>query len=128
MRILVVDRYGASLNWTRRLIADGHKVKWYVSPDPKVALVGKGIVDRVDDPRDWYKWADLIFFTDNTKWQREADAWRSMGWPVIAPGVEGAKWELLRDVGLKLADTLPGVKPQLLRQAMGLNDFPEWLR
>ena len=24
----------------------------------------------------------------------------------------------------KLADTLPGVKPQLLRQAMGLNDLP----
>jgi 2-octaprenylphenol hydroxylase len=36
--------------------------------------------------------------------------------------------KLLRDVGLKLADTLPGVKPQLLRQAMGLNDLPEWLR
>jgi 2-octaprenylphenol hydroxylase len=27
-----------------------------------------------------------------------------------------------------LADTLPGVKPQLLRQAMGLNDLPDWLR
>ncbi|WP_259343527.1 hypothetical protein, partial [Salmonella enterica] len=26
------------------------------------------------------------------------------------------------------ADTLPGVKPQLLRQAMGLNDLPQWLR
>ncbi|WP_252355575.1 hypothetical protein, partial [Escherichia coli] len=25
-------------------------------------------------------------------------------------------------------DTLPGVKPQLIRQAMGLNDLPEWLR
>ncbi|EOI1352695.1 FAD-dependent 2-octaprenylphenol hydroxylase [Citrobacter amalonaticus] len=36
--------------------------------------------------------------------------------------------KLLRDMGLKLADTLPGVKPQLLRQAMGLNDLPEWLR
>ncbi|HGV2886174.1 TPA: hypothetical protein ACNCHS_004500, partial [Escherichia coli] len=22
----------------------------------------------------------------------------------------------------------PGVKPQLIRQAMGLNDLPEWLR
>ncbi|MCV5918874.1 hypothetical protein OFN60_36155, partial [Escherichia coli] len=30
--------------------------------------------------------------------------------------------------GLKLADTLPGVKPQLIRQAMGLNDLPAWLR
>ncbi|MCI4031060.1 FAD-dependent 2-octaprenylphenol hydroxylase [Dickeya dianthicola] len=34
---------------------------------------------------------------------------------------------LLRDIGLKLADTLPGIKPTLVRQAMGLNDLPEWL-
>jgi hypothetical protein len=36
--------------------------------------------------------------------------------------------KFLRDMGLKLADTLPGVKPQLIRQAMGLNDLPAWLR
>ena len=36
--------------------------------------------------------------------------------------------KLLRDIGLKLADTLPGVKPQLVRQAMGLHDLPTWLR
>lgn len=36
--------------------------------------------------------------------------------------------KLLRDIGLKLADTLPGVKPRLIRQAMGLNDLPDWLR
>ena len=41
-------------------------------------------------------------------------------------GTNPAK-KLLRDIGLKLADTLPGVKPQLIRQAMGLNDLPEWL-
>ena len=35
------------------------------------------------------------------------------------------KW--LRDAGLRLADTLPGLKPQLLRHAMGLNDLPDWL-
>ncbi|CPR14604.1 FAD-dependent 2-octaprenylphenol hydroxylase [Brenneria goodwinii] len=35
--------------------------------------------------------------------------------------------KLLRDVGLLLADNLPGVKPTLVRQAMGLNDLPEWL-
>ncbi|NMP25488.1 FAD-dependent 2-octaprenylphenol hydroxylase [Rahnella sp. SAP-1] len=35
--------------------------------------------------------------------------------------------KLLRDIGLTLADRLPGVKPQLVRQAMGLNDLPEWL-
>ncbi|NNS06629.1 FAD-dependent 2-octaprenylphenol hydroxylase [Erwinia sp. JH02] len=36
--------------------------------------------------------------------------------------------KLLRDVGLALADNLPGVKPRLLKQAMGLHDLPEWLR
>ena len=36
--------------------------------------------------------------------------------------------KLLRDIGLKMADTLPGVKPQLIRQAMGVNDLPDWLR
>ncbi|MFD1803783.1 FAD-dependent 2-octaprenylphenol hydroxylase [Mixta tenebrionis] len=36
--------------------------------------------------------------------------------------------KLLRDLGLRLADTLPGVKPRLLKQAMGLHDLPEWLR
>ncbi|WP_312828652.1 FAD-dependent monooxygenase, partial [Pantoea anthophila] len=36
--------------------------------------------------------------------------------------------KLLRDVGLKLADRLPGVKPMMLKQAMGLTDLPAWLR
>jgi len=36
--------------------------------------------------------------------------------------------KFLRDIGLKIADTLPGVKPQLIRQAMGVNDLPDWLR
>ncbi|GAA0508403.1 FAD-dependent 2-octaprenylphenol hydroxylase [Tatumella terrea] len=36
--------------------------------------------------------------------------------------------KLLRDFGLKMADTLPGVKPKLLQQAMGLHDLPEWLK
>ncbi|PVZ83046.1 FAD-dependent 2-octaprenylphenol hydroxylase [Serratia sp. S1B] len=35
--------------------------------------------------------------------------------------------QLLRDVGLRLADSLPGVKPRLIRQAMGLNSLPDWL-
>ena len=49
------------------------------------------------------------------------------GFREIFSGSHPAK-KLLRDVGLKLADTLPGVKPQLIRQAMGLNDLPAWLR
>lgn len=49
------------------------------------------------------------------------------GFRELFAGVNPAK-KLLRDIGLKLADTLPGVKPQLIRQAMGLNDLPDWLR
>ncbi len=36
--------------------------------------------------------------------------------------------KLFRDIGLVLADKLPGVKPQLLNHAMGLSDMPEWLK
>lgn len=36
--------------------------------------------------------------------------------------------KLLRDIGLVLADSLPGVKPQLLNHAMGLSDMPKWLK
>jgi len=49
------------------------------------------------------------------------------GFRELFAGQNPAK-KLLRDVGLKLADTLPGVKTGLIRQAMGLNDLPEWLR
>ena len=49
------------------------------------------------------------------------------GFRELFSGTHPAK-KLFRDIGLKLADTLPGVKPQLLRQAMGLNDLPPWLR
>ncbi len=36
--------------------------------------------------------------------------------------------KMLRDIGLALADNLPGVKPALLKQARGLHDLPDWLR
>ena len=49
------------------------------------------------------------------------------GFRELFAGSNPAK-KLLRDLGLKLADTLPGVKPQLIRQAMGLNALPDWLR
>lgn len=99
MKILVIDSQAASLDWTMRCIADGHTVKWYVPPDKKVDNVGKGIVARVDDPGDWYRWADLIFFSDNTKYIQHADSWRKQGWPVISASAVTAAWELDRCLG-----------------------------
>lgn len=49
------------------------------------------------------------------------------GFRELFAGEHPAK-KLLRDIGLSLADTLPGVKPHFIRQAMGLNDLPAWLR
>lgn len=49
------------------------------------------------------------------------------GFRDIFAGENPAK-KLLRDIGLKLADTLPGVKPHLVHQAMGLSDLTDWLR
>lgn len=102
MKILVIDNQASSLDWTMRCIADGHKVKWYVPPDDKVINVGKGIVDRVDDPAGWAKWADLIFFSDNTKYIQHADAWRKQGRIVISGSVETVEWELDRAIGQKI--------------------------
>jgi phosphoribosylamine--glycine ligase len=105
MRILVIDNNGASLDWTMRCIADGHQVKWYI-PKPKAHFepfkIGKGIVERVDNPHDWYRWADMIFFTDNTRWMDQALAWKNQGWPVIGATPETASWELDRDKGVSV--------------------------
>lgn len=49
------------------------------------------------------------------------------GFRELFDGSNPAK-KLLRDIGLTLADSLPGVKPQLVRQAMGLNTLPDWLK
>ncbi|MGP1956770.1 MAG: FAD-dependent 2-octaprenylphenol hydroxylase [Arsenophonus sp. NC-PE1-MAG3] len=35
--------------------------------------------------------------------------------------------KIVCDVGLRLANTLPGIKPQLLSYALGAHDMPEWL-
>ncbi|HAH12242.1 MAG TPA: FAD-dependent 2-octaprenylphenol hydroxylase, partial [Pantoea agglomerans] len=49
------------------------------------------------------------------------------GFREMCAGKNPAK-KVLRDVGLKLADGLPDVNPMMLKQAMGLNDLPAWLR
>lgn len=49
------------------------------------------------------------------------------GFQTLFSGSHPAK-KLVRDLGLALTDRLPAVKSQLIRQAMGLNTLPEWLR
>ncbi|AOV95928.1 FAD-dependent 2-octaprenylphenol hydroxylase [Edwardsiella hoshinae] len=49
------------------------------------------------------------------------------GFHDLFAGANPAK-KLLRDLGLTLADRLPGIKPQLVRHAMGLADLPAILQ
>ena len=102
MKILIIDQQAASLDWTMRLIADGHKVKWLCKPDEKIKYVGKGIVDRIDYLWEWQRWPDLDFYCDNTYMMHAADVFRKQGIPVIAGNDETIEWELDRDVGMKV--------------------------
>lgn len=102
MKILVIDPCELSLDWTMRCQAEGHKVKWYVKPDDKYRYVGKGIVERVDSPIEWAKWADLIFFTDNTRYTHMVDEWRKQGIAVVGPNSKATEWELDRGVGMNV--------------------------
>lgn len=114
MRILLIDNQASALDWIMRCQQDGHQIKWYVPPDEKTRNVGKNICARIDDPRDWYKWADLIFLSDNTKWLIEVDRWRKAGWPVIGPSPQAAEWELDRGIGQSMLQKkgvkVPGYK------------------
>lgn len=99
MKILVIDPCGASLDWSMRCQSDGHKVKWYVKPDPKIKDIGRNIVERVEDPTVWAKWADLILFADNTRYTHMVDAWRAQGITVVGACDDAAEWELDRTIG-----------------------------
>ncbi len=98
MKILCIDPSSATLDWSMRCIADGHKVKWVTSGD-KLAQVGRGIVEIVDSPWNWLKWPDLVFYADNTKWTQLVSLFRAAGVIVIGADEPAAAWELDRGVG-----------------------------
>lgn len=102
MKILALDYYGTDgmLDFCMRCIRAGHRVKWYFKPDLRSAEVGRGLVERVDDWREWMRWADLVVMSDNTKYLREIDAWRqNEDIAIIGASSEAASWELDRKTG-----------------------------
>lgn len=110
-----MDELALSLDWTLRCIEDGHQVKWYVSNDPQISEVGKGMVERVDNPHDWYRWADLIFFSCNGKWLDLAENWKKQGWPVIVASKESESWESDRKKGTEVLNKA-GIKTIPVRE------------
>lgn len=103
MKILIVDGGGVGLDWALRCQDDGHKVKLFIDPTINLGFVGKGLVELVSDYREWMRWADLVFLTDNMKYIAELERWRREGHEgIVAPNQETAAWEQDRQLGQKI--------------------------
>src|SRR5260221_4371517 len=106
MKILVIDTFGESvLDWILRCMADGHKVVWHMNDDKKTARIGRGF--GIEITHDWqkhWKWADLVFMTDNIKHLVALDQMREgdPGKLVVAPSKAAAEWETERMLGQKI--------------------------
>jgi len=100
LKLLIIDPFGLSLDIAWRAKQHGHEVKMVIRDTPKSNMIGKGMVDVVRDGSMYYRWADLIFLADNSRWLREIDALRAGGAEkIIGPTQELAAWELDRQVG-----------------------------
>ena len=99
MRLLVIDPDGSNgLDLCIRAQDHGHEVKLAIRSE-KNKLVGTGFVEVVRDPRDWFRWANLIVATDNNVYLRDLDLHRADGGLVIAATQEVAQWEINRQLG-----------------------------
>ncbi len=101
MKALLIDYYGTDgmLDVAMRAQDAGHDVRWSFKRDERNHRIGHGLVQRVGDWREHMRWADLILLADNTRYLREIDAWRKLGYPVVGASVESAAWELDRKTG-----------------------------
>jgi phosphoribosylamine---glycine ligase len=99
-RLLIIDSGGNALDFAMRAQQWGHDVKHYFRNTPKTEHIGKGLVERVEDYRPWFRWADLVFLSDNVMYLRDIDNLRAnFGVPVVGPSADAAQWELDRAAG-----------------------------
>lgn len=112
MKILTIDTNKAEVDLYLRMIEDGHKVKCYIKQDKISKNIGRGILDIVEDWKDYIDWADMIYMADNAQLVPQMDALRARGKKVFGPTVKSSKWELDRQVGQDIfekcgIDTIP---------------------
>jgi len=100
VRLLIIDPDGSNgLDLAIRAQRDGHEVKLAIRPTEKSKLIGKGFVDVVPDPREWFRWSNLIVACDNNVYLRDLDSHRKSGGLAISACQETAQWEINRQVG-----------------------------
>ena len=96
-RILLVSRWGESLDLAYAMKEEGHAVKFYIEDRPS-REIGYGFVPKV---REWKKhtdWADLVIF-DYTGFGAEADRLRESGKLVFGGSAYTDSLELDRNFG-----------------------------
>ena len=103
MRILCVDVFAESvLDWLLRCRDDGHQIIWHFDKSKKTESIGRGFgIEITHSWQDHFRWADLVFATDNVKHIHGLDAARLTDpkKAVIAPSIATAAWETDRLLG-----------------------------
>src|SRR5258708_14443377 len=106
MKILVIDTFGEAVHeWILRWMAGGHKVVWNMNNEKKTASIGRGFDIKITHNwQEYWKWADLVFMTDNIKHLVDLDRAREgdPGKLVVAPSKAAAEWETERMLGQKV--------------------------
>ncbi|MBC2839700.1 phosphoribosylamine--glycine ligase [Robiginitalea sp. SC105] len=96
-RILLVSRWGESLDVAVTMQEEGHSIKFFIDDRPS-REIGYGFVPKVRDWRKHVDWADLIIF-DYTGYGAEADRLRSEGRLVFGGSAYTDSLELDRNFG-----------------------------
>lgn len=106
MNILLIDAQACFLDYAFRCEAAGHNVRVYMAPDKDGSPfpIGNGLLTKVADWRPSMKWADIILTSDNVKYTRELDSYRTRGFPLWAPTAAATQWELDRGVGQRILE------------------------
>lgn len=106
MKILLIDATSSFLDFSLRCEAEGHEVRVFMGPchDGSRSCVGDGLITKVAHWEDHMKWADFIMASDNVKYVKALDAWRSRGFPLWLPSAETANWELERGTGQRILE------------------------
>lgn len=105
MRILIIDQEVMGLDLVLRFTAAGHDCKWFRATN-KPIKDGKGfrgfeIVDSWQPHMNWAK-DGLILLTGNSKYLREIDRWRDLGFRnIFGPTAASAELETNRGIGMQ---------------------------
>lgn len=100
-----------------RCEALGHEVRVFMGPckDGSKSQVGDGLLQKVPQWEPHMRWADLIMVSDNAKYIRQLESYRTRGFPLWGPSVATTAWELERGTGQRILEaagiaTIPSIE------------------